>query len=147
MKFFILLSAITLSAQVMSAEVLLKYNQGSGFGPFVSSSSLTITEDGQVTKMISQARAVRRINIGKLSANVVANLKDKIETIADNGKLINLDAQRPGCMDAPSTSLIVNKGGKEITIAAWRNCQRHQTKDLEVKSLTSLAESFDYIAE
>jgi hypothetical protein len=147
MKLFILLSVITLSTQVMSAEVLLKLQRGSGFGPVVSHSSLTITEDGQVTKMISQAGSVRKVSIGKLSANVVANLKDKIETIADNGKLINLDAQRPRCMDAPSTSLTVNKGGKEITISAWRMCQRFETKDLETKSLKSLAESFDYIAE
>jgi len=147
MKLLILLSTIALSSEVMSAEFLLKFTQGSGFGPFVSRSDLTVAEDGTISKFISQARSVKMVKVGKLSSTAVATLKDKIETIADNGKLINLDAQKPGCMDAPSTSLIVNKGGKEITIAAWRNCQRFQTNDLETKSLSSLAQSFDYLAE
>ncbi len=147
MKSLIILSAMVISTQVMSAEALLKFNQNSGFGPIVSNSSLIVFEDGQVTKMISQARAVRRVTIGKLSANAVANLKDKIETIADAGKLINLDAKKPRCMDAPSTSLTVIKGGKEIKIAAWMSCQRYETQDGETSNLKSLAESFDYIAE
>lgn len=147
MKTFILFSAIVLSSQAMSSEVLLNFTRGSGFGPTVSRSSLVVTSDGEVTKKFTQLRLVRSNKIGKLTANAVANLKDKIETIADEGKLINLDAKRPQCADAPSSSLIVNKGGKEIVIAARRACQNHETKDLETKALLNLVQSFEYIAE
>lgn len=147
MKLFFVLSFVVLSSQAMSAEVLLKLSRGSGFSPFPRSTSLVITDSGEVFKHISERRLVRKVAVAQLSPVALSTLKEKIESIADDAVLINIDAKRPPCMDAPSTSLKVNKGGKEIEIAAVRSCQRHQSEDLETEDLLALAQSFDYLSE
>ena len=112
-KLFFVLSFVVLSSQAMSAGVLLKLSRGSGFSPFPRSTSLVITDTGEVFKQISERRLVRKVAVAQLSPVALSTLKEKIETIADDAVLINIDAKRPRCMDAPSTSLKVNKGGKE----------------------------------
>jgi hypothetical protein len=147
MKSFLILFSIVLSSQAMSSEVLLKLSKGSGFGPIPRSSTLIVTELGQVTLLSSERRLVRKTEIAKLSKEAIESLKEKIETIDDAGILKNLDEKKPRCMDAPSTNLTVNKGGKEIVISAIRSCQRFQTSDLETNALTSLMQSFNYLTK
>lgn len=147
MKSLIVFAAIAMSSQAMSAEVLLKYTKGSGFGPFPMSSTVEVKDNGEITRTSKFQNKTEKSVVGKLTASTIQNIKDKIETIADDAKLVDLDAKKPRCMDAPSTRISVIKGGKEIQIAGVSNCHRLAVQESTAEALAKAVEGFVYISK
>ncbi len=145
MKAVLLASLLTISSQAFSAEILLKITTGSGFSPVPRSTSLVITEDGKVTQYETERKLVTKTEIAKLSTGAVENLVSKIETVQDDVKLVDIDAKKPRCMDAPSTSLVLNKGGKSIEVYAVRSCHRFFATSPEVERIVNLVKGFQYL--
>lgn len=141
MKSFLVLAAILLSSEAMSSEVLLKLSRGSGFSPIPTRTVVTISENGQIVVAKTVRNTTTKEVLGKLSVKAVESLKDKIEEIADDAVLVDLDAKKPRCMDAPSTEIAVTKGSKEIVIAAKRSCHRFEVEAYEASNLSKLIES------
>jgi hypothetical protein len=137
MKNLLIVSAFVLSFGA-SAGDLLTLSTGSGFGPHVFSSKVSISETGSITRSVQSAGETKKETLGKLSTSAVQGLKDKIETIADNAKLVDPNPKAPKCMDAPSSSVSVNKGGKVITIALRANCHNSAVEDLYSSNLVDL---------
>ena len=147
MKSLFVLAAIVMSSQAMSAETLLKYTKGSGFGPFPMSTTVEVKDNGEISRTHRFQNKIEKSVTGKLSAATVQIIKDRIETITDEAKLVDLDAKKPRCMDAPSTRIAVNKGGKEIQISGFSNCHRLAVQESAAEALTKVAESFEYISK
>lgn len=145
MKFISLLSILVISTSAMSSELLLRYRTGSGFSPVPRSSTIQITDDGKVTLLETERKLSHKTEIATLTESSLENLKAKIETIDNSTTLIDIDASKPRCMDAPSSSLIVAKGGLEVEIYAKRSCHRYFAKDAEVEKLVNLVFSFQYL--
>ncbi len=147
MKSLIVLAAIAMSSQAMSAEVLLKHTKGSGFGPFPMSTTVEVKDNGEITRTSKFQNKTEKSVVGKLSASTVQVIKDRIEMISDEAKLIDLDAKKPRCMDAPSSRVSVNKGGKEIQIAGVSNCHRLAVQESTAEALTKLVEGLVFISK
>lgn len=131
MKNIFMATLLVLSTNAFSAEFLIKLSRIPGFSPNPTASDLTINDRGQITYRIANNKGTTTTKLGVLSDAALTKLKDKIELIADNAKLENLDANRPRCMDAPSTRILVNKGGKEITISSKVACRRSAVSGTE----------------
>ncbi|MBC7712078.1 MAG: hypothetical protein H7177_01980 [Rhizobacter sp.] len=142
MKNLLILSALALSFSATASD-LVTLSSGSGFGPRVQSSKLTISENGSIVRVIQTQREVTKETIGKLSANAVASLKEKIELIEDNAQLVDPNPKAPKCMDAPSSSVEVNKGGKDITISLTASCHTSAVQNYNAQDITSLIQGLD----
>lgn len=140
---FILIAAI--SSQTFAAEKLITLTRGSGFSPVPRSIELSIEDNGKIISKTTTRGTSSSLLLGTLSKTAVANLKDRIELIDDNAVATNLDANRPRCMDAPSTRVVVNKGGKEIRISAKVSCQRFEVEG--TSDLTSLITGLETLSK
>jgi hypothetical protein len=140
MKLIALFSLMTLST-FASADVLVKYTSGSGFSPVPSSVSVEISDNGKVVATTFKGQSKEKSTIATLSATAVQSLKDKIESFEDNSKLIDLDAKKPRCMDAPSSTVSINKGGKSIDISARSACHTFKVENAYTDNLTNLIQS------
>ncbi len=147
MKSLLVLATVLVSSQAMSAEVLLKFTKGSGFGPFPMSTTVEVKDNGEITRTSKFQNKTEKSVTGKLSASTVQVIKDRIEMIADDAKLVDLDAKKPRCMDAPSSRTSVNKGGKEIQIAGVSNCHRLAVEGSPAEALANVVEAFVYISK
>lgn len=146
MKSLILMTILGLSSNVFSAEYLVKLTRASGFSPIARSSQLIISEDGKITSVVNVQSKITKSAVGTLSAKALANLKDTIERIADDAVLVDLDAKRPQCADAPGRRVEINKGGKTLIVSAVRNCHKYEVAGADANNLSKLAESLDSIA-
>ena len=142
MKNLLVLSALLLSLSVSAAD-LVTLSSGSGFGPRVQSSKIIISETGAVVRTIQTQREVTKETLGKLSNSALQNLKDKIEAIEDNAKLVDPNPKAPRCMDAPSSSVAVNKGGKSIMIYSRSSCHTSTVLDYNAENIVSLIQGLD----
>lgn len=147
MKSIFVLAAIVMSSQAMSSEVLLKYTKGSGFGPFPSTKTLEVKDNGEITRTNKFQNKIEKTQVGKLSAATVQVIKDRIENVSDNAKLVDLDANKPRCMDAPSTRISVNKGGKEIQISGYSNCHRLEVQETVATEISKLVAALEYFSK
>ncbi|MDD4975982.1 MAG: hypothetical protein PHY93_16615 [Bacteriovorax sp.] len=110
MKNLVILSIMALSLSAGAAD-LLTLKENSGFSPAAYSRQVSVNETGKIVRVKRVGGAATREVLGQLSANSVQSLKDQIEKIADNAKLVD--------SNAPSSSVSVNKGGdKTILILA-----------------------------
>lgn len=139
---FALISLLALSTQAFSAEYLVKYVRGGGFAPVAMNLEVSVLENGKVVAVNKRGTVVSKTLVATLSPAGLQNLKDKIEQVPDNTKLVDLDPNRGRCMDAPSTRVTINKGGKEIAVSSVVNCKRFAAQDSYAVELSKLAESF-----
>jgi hypothetical protein len=142
MKNLIVLSVMALSLSANAGE-LITLSRSSGFSPRPQSTKLTIDESGSIVRVVQTQREVTKETLGKLSANAVQSLKDKIESIDDNAKPVDPNPKAPRCMDAPSSSITVNKGGKSIVISSRASCHTSTVNDGNAVDLASLISSLD----
>ncbi|MFA6236938.1 MAG: hypothetical protein WC635_06385 [Bacteriovorax sp.] len=143
MKSLLVLSVMALSLSANAASTaLITLTKSSGFSPRPQSVVLTISENGSVVKSVRTTKDATKETLAKLSANAVAALKDKIESIEDDAKLVDPNPKAPKCMDAPSTSVSVNKGGKEITLYVRASCHTSQVENGNADALIDLVTAF-----
>ena len=143
MKNLLVLSVMFLGLSANAGNApLLTLKSHSGFSPRPSSSQITIFENGKIVRVIQAMREVTRETLGKLSVNSVSSIKEKIETISDNAVLVDLYPEAPKCMDAPSSSVAVNKNGKEITLKERASCHTYEVQDGEAHNLVELVTAF-----
>lgn len=147
MKSLLIIAALTLSSQVMSSEVLVKLHRGGGYSPLITSIVVEISEKGEITRTRTVKTTPVKKVIGKISANALQVLKDRIEIVDDNVKLIDFDAKKPRCMDAPSSSITINKGGKEIKIGGKSGCHKLGTEDYSANDIANLIQSVEFLGE
>lgn len=146
MKAIFLMTILSLSSNAFSAEFLVKLTRASGFSPIARSSQLIISEEGKITSVVNVQSKITKSAVGTLSAKTLANLKDTIERVADDAVLVDLDAKRPQCADAPGRRVEINKGGKTLIVSAVRNCHKYEVAGADASNLSKLAESLDSIA-
>jgi hypothetical protein len=144
---FTLIALLALSSQAFSAEYLLKMTKGGGFAPIAMSKEVVVTEAGKIVATERRGTQITKTVIGSLSAAGLQILKDKIEEVPDTTKVVDLEPNRPGCMDAPSTRISINKGGKDIEIAAVRACKKFAAAGSFTAELTKVAESFYFLSK
>jgi hypothetical protein len=142
MKNLIVLSVMVLSLSASAGE-LITLSKSSGFSPRPQSVKVTIEESGSIVRAIHTQGNLKKETLGKLSANAVQSLKDKIESIDDNAKPVDPNPKAPRCMDAPSSSITVNKGGKNILISSRASCHTSTVNDGNAVDLASLISSLD----
>ncbi len=125
-----------LSMLVMSSfaqanvRTLASVTTSGGFMPpqFQGANGIVIYEDGLVKEI---RRGVPAAALAKLSLNRVAALKKQIADIS-GGKIVDVDAGKPFCMDAPTTTYdIVKANGEKVQIAGWNACHNIELQDAE----------------
>jgi uncharacterized ParB-like nuclease family protein len=136
-KFFIL-GSILLSTTAFSSEFLLKSSQRSGFTPFPYSKDLTIAETGDVVQTITTNREMTKRELKKLSPNTIQKIKDDISAIKSTDKSIDLDANKPRCMDAPTDTYSIMKNGKEKEIGGFSGCHHFAMKNKAAAELIQI---------
>ena len=142
MKNLIVLSAMALSLSASAGE-LITLSRSSGFSPRPQSTKLTIDESGSIVRAVRTLGDLKKENLGKLSASAIQSLKDKIEAIDDNAKLVDPNPKAPRCMDAPSTTVTINKGGKDIVISSIVSCHTSTVDDGNAVELANLISSLE----
>lgn len=143
---FALIALLALSTQAFSAEYLVKYVRGGGFAPVAMNLEVSVLENGKVVAVNTRGTVASKTIVATLSPAGLQNLKDQIEQLADNTKLIDQNPSHPGCMDAPSSSTVVNKGGKIIKVAARINCKNFKADGSNAQELAQFADSLVFIA-
>lgn len=139
MKFLIASSFLASSLSVNAAD-LLTYTQHSGFSPVAFSVKVAVSEEGKITRVRTQGTKVTKENLGVLSSTAVQSLKDKVGAIDDDAKLVDSNPSAPKCMDAPSSSISVNKSGKVITLKSNALCHTSVVKSIPANDLNNVME-------
>lgn len=143
MKNLLVLSALVLSTNSFASDYLLKYNVGSGFSPIPMSSETKVLEDGKVVRTVYQGTKTTTKLAKTLSPNTIQAIKDNIEALKANAKLVDLDANKPRCMDAPSRSITANKEGKEIRVYSVSTCHKSVVKSKAAENLIQAMETIN----
>lgn len=126
MKSIVLMATLVLSANAFSGEALIKFTRGSGFAPIPFSSVLSVYETGKVEIVTTRGTTKTKTQLEDLSPNTVQEIKDNIEAVKVKDVIVDLDANKPRCMDAPSSRIIISKNKKEVMIASFASCHRNQ---------------------
>ncbi len=135
MKSIVLMATLVLSANAFSGEALIKFTRGSGFAPIPYSSVLSVYETGKVEVVTTRGTTKTKTQLEDLSPNTVQEIKDNIEAVKAKDVIVDLDANKPRCMDAPSSRIIITKNKKEVMIASFASCHRNQ---MQSKAATAL---------
>jgi hypothetical protein len=138
MKSLLIISAIAMSFNSFAGEYLLKETFGSGFSPVPMGRVTSILETGKVTEVKTVKGKKSAVVLKVLSPNTIQEIKDAIDDLKSTDTLVDLDANKPRCMDAPSTTLTVLKGKKEIVISARHSCHTEVVKSKAAEKLISL---------
>lgn len=143
MKSLLIVATLALSANAFSSEALIKLSRNSGFSPLPSSSVLSVFETGKVQLVSNHGSAVTKSQLKDISPNTVQAIKDNVEAINAKAEVIDLDANKPRCMDAPSSEITVKKNGKDVTIATFYSCHRAQMKSKAATDIIKLIQDID----
>lgn len=143
MKSLVTLALVLLSTNVFSSDVLLKLNRHSGFSPVPFSSVLSIRETGKVDLLTTRGTVSKKTKLETLSPNTIQEIKDNIEKLNAKDALVDLDANKPRCMDAPSQVYTAIKDGKEIEIGRNFSCHRVVMKSKAAAALVKTIQEID----
>lgn len=102
MKSILIAATFVLSTSAFSGEFLLKLTRHSGFSPIPFSSVTSVLETGKVEVLTTRGTVAKKTVLTTVSPNVVQEIKDNIEALNAKDALVDLDANKPKCMDAPS---------------------------------------------
>ncbi len=126
------------------SNLLLKYEQSAGFSPRPSTHTITVDKLGNVISTIHllQGDKISTMEIAKLSAAALKNLKAQLAQVPLDVQLVDQDPNAPKCMDAPSTTVSVMSGTTEISIYNWSSCHTYKTDEGNAQNLTQLMLGF-----
>lgn len=145
MKLLAMISLLALSSNTFAADYLLKMNYGSGFSPVKIGTELIVSETGKVVKTKWYGNTKETKLIKTLSPNTIQAIKDDISTIRSNAKLIDLDANKPRCMDAPSKTYRLMKEDKEVVFALYSGCHKSFVKSKAAERLVQVIDTLNEI--
>ncbi|MEQ1878652.1 MAG: hypothetical protein ABL958_18560 [Bdellovibrionia bacterium] len=130
MKLIALLLTISFNAQAAETYVARLVNHA-GFSPRPQTITAEIARNGVVTYKVEDLRA--RTAVTTTVAHIMPDQVKKLLAAAsrlDKDMVIDLDAAKPICMDAPSRRLtVLDKTGQPFEIAGWRGCHRFEIPD------------------
>jgi len=135
MKSLLILATVAFSASAFSSEALIKFTRGSGFAPIPYSSVLSVYETGKVEVVVTRGVKTTKTQLEDLSPNTIQEIKDNIDAVKAQDAIVDLDANKPRCMDAPSSRILITKNKKEVMIASFASCHRNQ---MQSKAATAL---------
>lgn len=144
MKTLVILSAMSLSLSAGATD-LITLTRSSGLSTIPTSSQVSVNENGKIIRVKRIRAVVTKETLGQLSATTVQSLKDNIEGIDDNAKLVDQNPKAPKCMNSPSATITVNKGGKEITLSTKNSCHTSTVDDAIAYSLISAIEGLSFL--
>lgn len=143
MKSILILAALV-STSAFSSEALLKLSRHSGFSPRPYSSVLSVYETGKVDLVITRGNNdITTSELKDLSPNTIQKIKDSIEAINVKSPLVDKEANKPKCMDAPSSNVTVLKNKKEVTIGYYASCHRSEMQTKAAASLIKTIQTID----
>lgn len=145
MKSLVMVSLLTLSANTFAADYLLKFNYGSGFSPVKIGTELTVSETGKVVKTKWYGNTKETKLIKTLSPNTIQAIKDDISAIKSTAKLVDLDANKPRCMDAPSKTYRMMKEDKEVVFSLYSSCHKSIIKSKAAERLVQVVDTLNAI--
>ena len=145
MKLLTFISLLSLSANSFAADYLLKFNYGSGFSPVKIGTELTVSETGKVVKTKWYGNTKETKLVKTLSPNTIQAIKDDITSIKSNAKLVDLDANKPRCMDAPSKTYRLMKEDKEVVFALYSGCHKSLIKSKAAEKLVQVIDALNSI--
>lgn len=137
----ILAAAFMLSASAHAAQDLVTYSRSAGFSPRPGYETVRIQEDGKVrfySQYLNRKTNKKEITdklIAKLSSERTAALKAILSKIKEDD-LKDQDANRPRCMDAPSSGIAVG----EIAIFRRESCHTWVNESAEAVSIKALVD-------
>lgn len=143
MKSLIVLATLALSASAFSSEALLTLTRHSGFSPIPFSSVLSVYETGKVDLVTTRGVVKKGTNLNAVSPNTVQDIRDNIDAVNAKDALVDLDANKPRCMDAPSQVYTIKKNNKEIEIGRNFSCHRVQMKSKAAAALIKTIQDID----
>lgn len=138
MKSMIALGLLVTLTSANASEFLLKKAVRPGFMPNPTYTETTITESGKV-KLLTQTHSTKSLKtVKEISPNQVQKIKDLIDAVNPKLKVIDLDANKPRCMDAPSRTYSITKNDKEVVIGGWSGCHRSQMNSKAAQELIKI---------
>ena len=142
MKAFIALALLTIPTA--NAATLIKADRMPGFERMPQHREFVLDSSGKMTLTIEGFRDQKKEVevLGQLSKKVVARIATRIDELAEKSELVDPRKGEPMCMDAPSFSVSVFKGEKEIVIERRAGCHSAQINDYGVDELTGMANLF-----
>jgi hypothetical protein len=129
-----------------AAEDLVTYHVYNGFmmPPDRPQVWTSIQDDGQVIKHTRDAKVNRQSKtvLATLSPEILAAVKNTVQTVDENIQLYDTAPKAPKCADAGGSTVIAHKNGKEIKIYATGDCHEYVVREYLVKEVARLITSF-----
>jgi hypothetical protein len=149
MKTLFILTAWALSFSVNAADLaLIKFSKSFVFTPNPQSLEISVLKNGTILKVVTyhyDSEQNTQEILGHLSAYSLNALNYKIARISAEGKLVDPNANEPFCMDAPSSSVVIEKNGKEMTIVTHAGCHTFAVEEYQARQLADFIEAFEIL--
>lgn len=119
----LILSFVT-SANLATADILVKATRMPGYEINPESSVLTIDTSGEVKTLVHNYRANedRVVQVAILSAQTIERIEAEILALPANDELVDQQAGQPLCTDTDSYVTSVSKDGKEVATYRSESC-------------------------
>lgn len=136
-SFYSATGAQTAPQSEFGPETLIKATYISGFEINPKRRTFTFKVDGKMSLEVSDLRdgagPSTKKNLGQLSADAVAKLKNDIDSIPASAKLTNSHMGGPVCTDTPSVSVSVQTHQRVMEVYRRANCHQWDLDSREGK--------------
>lgn len=140
------LTAFAAEQTRLPSNVIAQVRTAGGFSPVPQESGLRIFADGTVVTFNRNSNP-QQVVIARLTEKKVADLRAATDHLRIS-RLVNLDAGRPICMDAPGTEYAFNTSrAGAMVIARVIGCQRHADQDFSAAQLAEVLKGLQALAE
>jgi hypothetical protein len=148
MKFVLSFLVCALSLPAFATDVLISFGEHDGFIRHPLIKALTISTDGSVVVEVREVSGgvIRNELTIQLAPTALQKLKRLIDGLPPEAKLVDLDANKPRCMDAPSQQIAVYTQGQQRVTYFWASCHASALENNAADELNSLVKSLVWLS-
>lgn len=108
----------------LAPAILVKYVIGSGFSPNPTVQTLYVDQIGRVVNTVKVLRTgqIKTTVLAELTADGLKNLKEKINSIPADAKLVDANEGEPRCTDAPTSTISVRVKYQDVVVFERAGC-------------------------
>lgn len=135
----------------LAPSILVKMLQHPGFAPVPVLRTIYVDVTGRVISTVQVYRngmsAPKVTILAQLTQEALNNVKEIVNAIPADAKLVDLQAGEPMCTDAPSTEVVVAKNGQDVVVHNFAGCHEFSIQDYRANMLKELMEGFQNLTK
>lgn len=149
MKLILIAFAFMYNCLAFSADVIVQYKMSGGFVQNPSLLTVSLLSDGTIVKEIQSPQSSVKLSkeiVAKISGSALLNVQREINRIPYKTPLVDLDAKKPKCLDAPTSQIAIVNNGQSLVTYLRSSCHTSSLQYGIADSLNTVMLGFAILA-